>query len=218
MNAAHPAVIAALVLGAYLLGSVSWSTVIVRALSGLDIRTVGSGNAGASNVLRSAGGKPAALVLFLDIAKGAIAVLFARFVQAAPPVVGAVAFAVVLGHVFPLFFGFRGGKGVATAAGSLGALAPVALLLGLVVFLAVVAWKRYVSLGSMVTAALFPALAWLGQRLGWGNPEDPWLVISSAAIGAVVLVKHRRNWWRLRRGLEPRLGERAAGSSGVGAR
>lgn len=217
MSATHPAAVAALILGAYLVGSVSWSTVIVRALSGLDIRTLGSGNAGASNVLRSAGGRPAALVLFLDVAKGVIAVLFARFVQAAPPVVGAVALAVVLGHVFPLFFGFRGGKGVATAAGALGALAPLALVLALLVFFAVVTWKRYVSLGSMVTAALFPVFAWLGQRLGGEDAADPWVVVASAAIAAVVLLKHRRNWQRLRRGTEPRLGERA-GPSGLGAK
>jgi glycerol-3-phosphate acyltransferase PlsY len=96
--------------------------------------------------------------------------------------------------------------------------ASLAMVLGLLVFLAVVAWKRYISLGSMVTAALFPVLAWLVQQLGWAAPAGPWLEISSAAIAAVVLIRHRHNWRRLRRGLEPRLGDRAAGPSGLGAR
>jgi glycerol-3-phosphate acyltransferase PlsY len=195
--------------GAYLLGSVSWSTVIVRAVQGLDIRTVGSGNAGASNVLRAAGRKPAAFVLLLDVAKGAAAVLASRALAAAPPVVAGTAVAVVLGHVYPVFFGFRGGKGVATAAGSLGALAPIAMLLGLAVFVLVVAWKRYISLGSMVTVALFPFLVGLGEWAGWGTAGRPWPMVAAAAIAVLVIVKHRANLRRLARGTEPHLGERA---------
>jgi glycerol-3-phosphate acyltransferase PlsY len=208
-----------LVVGSYLLGSVSWSTVIVRALRGFDIRTLGSGNAGATNVLRSAGRKPAVFVLLLDLAKGAVAVLTSRALAAPPSVVAGAAFAVVLGHVFPLFFGFRGGKGVATAAGALGALAPLALVLALMLFTGVVAWKRYVSLGSMVTAACFPALAWLGAGLDRSALQGPWLLAASTAIAALVLLKHRGNLRRLLRAAEPRLGERppaAGGSDGRG--
>jgi glycerol-3-phosphate acyltransferase PlsY len=202
---------AAVVVGAYLLGSVSWSYLVVKAREGKDVRTVGSGNAGATNVLRAAGKGPAVIVLLLDVTKGVLAVMVARILQAAPPVVGAAAVAVVLGHVFPVFLGFRGGKGVATSAGALGALAPAALLVALLVFAAVVAWKRYVSLGSMVAAASMPLLAWIGQRLGWIAGDDPWTIAASAAIALIVIGKHRSNLRRLWQGVEPRLGERRVG-------
>lgn len=198
-------------LGAYLLGSISFSYLVVKVKEGKDVRTVGSGNAGATNVMRAAGRGPAILALLLDIAKGVTAVTVARALGAALPVVGGAALAVVLGHVFPIFFGFRGGKGVATSAGALGALAPVAMLLSLLVFLAVVLWKRYVSLGSMAAAAVFPLMAWTGHRLGWVEHGDPWVLISSSGIALLILVKHRSNLERLRQGIEPRLGERRTG-------
>jgi acyl phosphate:glycerol-3-phosphate acyltransferase len=182
----------------------------VRLLQGRDVRTVGSGNAGATNVLRASGLGAAVLALVLDLAKGLAAVLGTRLLEAPPPVVGGAAFAVVLGHVFPIFLGFRGGKGVATAAGALGALEPTAMLATLAVFMAVVAWKRYVSLGSIVAALVFPLLAWAGHRLGWIPDVTPSAVIASAAIAALVLFRHRSNLMRLRRGAEPRLGEKAA--------
>ena len=194
-----PSLAATLVAGAYLLGSVSWSVVIVKLLQGLDVRTVGSGNAGATNVLRAAGKKAGAAVLALDVAKGITAVAVPRALDAPPAVVSGAAVAVVVGHVFPVFFGFRGGKGVATALGALGTLVPSAMALGLVVFLAVVAWKRYVSLGSVVTAALFPFLIWMTYR-------EPWLMVASGAIAILIITKHSRNLQRLRRGTEPQLG------------
>ena len=194
-----PSLAATLVAGAYLLGSVSWSVVIVKLLQGLDVRTVGSGNAGATNVLRAAGKKAGAAVLVLDVAKGVTAVAVPRALDAPPAVVSGAAVAVVVGHIFPVFFGFRGGKGVATALGSLGTLAPSAMALGLVVFLAVVAWKRYVSLGSVVTAAIFPFLVWMTYR-------EPWLMVASGAIAILIVTKHSRNLQRLRKGTEPRLG------------
>lgn len=206
-----PGIAVAVVLGAYLLGSISFSYLIVKAKEGKDVRTVGSGNAGATNVLRASGKKPAMLVLVLDIAKGVLAVVAARELAAPPSVVGAAAVAVVLGHVFPVFLGFRGGKGVATSAGVMGALAPAAMLFTLLVFLAVVAWKRYVSLGSMVAAAVFPLLAWACQRLGWVRHEDSWLIAGSAAIALIIIVKHWTNVQRLLQGAEPRLGEKKAG-------
>lgn len=202
----RPGVALALVFGSYLLGSVSFSVLIVRILQGLDVRTVGSGNAGATNVLRAAGKGPAILALVLDIAKGVTAVVVPRLFSAPPAVVGAAAVAVVLGHVFPLFFGLRGGKGVATAAGALGALSPWAMLIGLLVFLAVVSWKRYVSLGSIVTAATFPLWLYVVQRLGLGEFGGGWWMLASAAIAILVVFKHRANLRRLRAGREPRLG------------
>ncbi|HEY7214438.1 MAG TPA: glycerol-3-phosphate 1-O-acyltransferase PlsY [Thermoanaerobaculia bacterium] len=203
-----PGFAAAVVAGAYLLGSVSFSVLIVRLLQGLDVRTVGSGNAGATNVLRAAGRKAGAIVLALDVAKGVTAVAVPRALDAPPSVVGGAAVAVVIGHVFPVFFGFRGGKGVATSAGALGTLAPAAMALGLVVFVVMVTWKRYVSLGSIVTAALMPLLVVLCQRLGWVKGGDTWLVVPTAAIALIVIAGHARNLRRLRQGTEPRLGER----------
>jgi glycerol-3-phosphate acyltransferase PlsY len=203
-----PATALALVAGAYLLGSVSFSVVLVKVLHGLDVRTVGSGNAGATNAMRAAGKGAGAAVLALDVIKGVTAVAVPRALEAPLSVVGSAAVAVVLGHVFPIFFGFRGGKGVATSAGALGMLAPAAMALGLLIFAAVLFWKRYVSLASIVTAALFPFLVALGARLGWTVYGGPWLVLSAAGIGLHIVFKHRRNLQRLWRGTEPRLGER----------
>jgi acyl phosphate:glycerol-3-phosphate acyltransferase len=203
-----PGYAAAVVAGAYLLGSVSFSVLIVRLLQGLDVRTVGSGNAGATNVLRAAGRKAGAVVLALDVAKGVTAVAVPRALDAPPSVVGGAAVAVVLGHVFPVFFGFRGGKGVATSAGALGTLAPAAMALGFVVFAVVVLWKRYVSLGSIVTAALMPLLVGLTLGLGWVKSGGTWLVLPSSAIALIIIARHARNLRRLRQGTEPRLGER----------
>ena len=211
-----PGLAVALVAGAYLLGSVSFSVVLVRLIQGLDVRTVGSGNAGATNVLRAAGKGAGAVVLALDVAKGVTAVAVPRALEAPPAVVGGAAVAVVLGHVYPVFFGFRGGKGVATTAGALGTLAPAAMALGLVVFTAVLLWKRYVSLASIVTAALFPLLVGLGARLGWPEYGGPWLVLAAVAIALLIVGKHQRNLRRLWRGTEPRLGERARAAGGIG--
>lgn len=198
------------VIAAYLLGSVSFSYLVVKLKEGQDVRTVGSGNAGATNVLRAAGRGPAALALGLDLFKGVAAVVGTRYLDAPSAVVGGAAFAVVLGHVFPVFLGFRGGKGVATAAGALGALEPVTMLGALVVFLMVVVWKRYVSLGSIAASAVFPLLVAIGYLSGQVTPADPWMVISSAAIALLILFRHRTNLARLRRGTEPRLGEKVA--------
>ncbi|REJ77103.1 MAG: glycerol-3-phosphate 1-O-acyltransferase [Acidobacteria bacterium] len=199
---------AAAVLAAYLLGSVSFSYLIVRLLRGVDIRTVGSGNAGATNVLRVAGTPAGICALVLDIGKGVAAVVVARLLDVGPVVIAAVGVAAVLGHMYPVFFGLRGGKGVATAAGTLGSLAPLATLASLVVFLLVVAWKRYVSLGSIVVAATCPAFMVLLPTLR-GRPVAWPLVAGAVAIGLLVTWKHRANIGRLLRGEEKRLGERA---------
>lgn len=210
----HPGLAAAVLVGAYLLGSVSFSYLIVKLLRGKDVRTVGSGNAGATNVMRAAGKAPGIAALVLDLAKGVAAVLAARALAPPPAVVGGAAVAVVVGHIFPVYLGFRGGKGVATAAGAMGALDPGALALSLLVFLVLVAWKRYVSLGSIAAAAAFPLFVWLLSRRA-GEPADPWLLAAAVLIAALVLFKHRGNLARLRAGTEARLGERRAVSSGV---
>jgi glycerol-3-phosphate acyltransferase PlsY len=203
-----PLVATAWIIGSYLLGSISWSYLIVRFLQGSDIRTVGSGNAGATNVMRTAGKAAGAGALVLDVGKGLGAVLGARALGASAPFVAGAAVAVVLGHVYPVFFGFRGGKGVATAAGALGALAPWALVGAVVVFILVVASSRYVSLGSVLAAVLLPVLIAVAGEFGRGSAEGRWGVAAAAAIAVIVVVRHRANLLRLRQGTERRLGRR----------
>ena len=195
---------------AYLLGSIPFSWLIVKLRAGKDVRTVGSGNVGATNAMRAAGKAAGVAALLLDIAKGVAAVLIARRLGAPPALVGAAAFFVMLGHCYPVWLGFQGGKGVATSAGAMGALAPPAMALTLLVFLATVAWKRYVSLGSIAAAGSFPVFVFTTQRLGWED-RDPWLLVAAALIGLFIIWKHRSNLERIRRGIEPRLGERRAG-------
>ena len=191
---------ALLVVAGYLIGSLSFALLLVRWRTGTDIRTEGSGNAGATNVLRAHGKKLALLVALLDVAKGAAAVLLMRLVTADPRWAAAAGFAAILGHVFPVFYGFRGGKGVATAVGAFLALAPLALLVSLAVFVAVVAATRYVSLGSVVSMALLPPIA----GLLFHAPRA--VVTAAGATALLVLVKHLANLKRLARGEERRLG------------
>lgn len=193
---------AVLVLAGYLIGSISFAVLLVRAATGADIRAEGSGNAGATNVLRSHGRKLALLVALADIAKGAAAVLLMRFVTADPSWAAAAGFAAILGHVFPVFYGFRGGKGVATAVGAFLALAPLALLVCLAVFVAVVAVTRYVSLASLVSMTLLPAVAGLLFH------EPRAVVTAGSATALLVLFKHLANLRRLARGEERKLGKK----------
>ena len=200
---------AALIVGCYLLGSISWGYLIVRLRQGVDVRTVGSGNAGATNVLRASGLLPAIAVLALDIGKGAAAVAAARALGSPGPVVGGAAVAVVLGHIYPAYFGFRGGKGVATAAGAFLSLSPLPAALGLGVFVLVVAATRYVGLGSITSVGLLPPLVYLCGRVGWTAEAPEWLLMSAAAVAVVIVYKHRGNIRRLRTGEELKLGQRS---------
>lgn len=193
---------AVLVVVAYLLGSVSFAVLLVRAATGKDIRAEGSGNAGATNVLRAYGRKLALSVALLDVAKGAAAVALVRLVTADPFWAAAAGFAAILGHVFPVFYGFRGGKGVATAVGAFAVLAPLALLCSLAVFIALVAATRYVSLGSVVAMALLPPVA----RLLFHAPRA--VVTAAAATALLVLWKHLPNLKRLAHGEERKLGRK----------
>ena len=195
-----------LLAGSYLLGSISWSYLIVHASSGIDVRTVGSGNAGATNVLRASGLLPALAALALDVGKGAAAVVAARLLEAPGPVVGGAALAVVLGHVFPAYHGLRGGKGVATASGAFAGLAPLPAALAILAFLLITVTTRFVSLGSITGLSLFPALLYLCGRIGW-TPEPPtWLLASAVAITVLIVYKHHDNIRRLRHGTESKLG------------
>jgi glycerol-3-phosphate acyltransferase PlsY len=189
------------VVAAYLLGSISFAVLVVRKKTGQDIRAEGSGNAGATNVLRAHGNKLAIVVALLEVAKGAAAVFLARLVTADPRWTAAAGFAAVLGHVFPVFYSFRGGKGVATAVGAFAVLSPLALLACLGVFVAIVAATRYVSLGSVVSMAILPAVA--GGLFGAPLP----IVTAAAATAVLVIAKHLENLKRLARGTERKLGK-----------
>ncbi len=194
---------AALLVGVgYLLGSLSFAVLLVRRRTGRDIRTEGSGNAGATNVLRAHGKGLALAVAALDVAKGAAAVLLVRLVTADPRYGAAAGFAAILGHVFPIFYGFRGGKGVATAVGAFLALAPLATLVCVAVFVAIVAATRFVSLGSVVAIVLLPPVAG-----GLFHAPTP-VVMAAAATAILVVLKHRENLRRLASGTERRLGQK----------
>ncbi len=206
-----------LVLSAYLLGSISFSLLIVRALRGFDLRDHGSGNAGASNVLRLAGKGPAVVVVLLDVAKGVVPIQVARALEAPGAVLGAAAVAAVVGHIFPLFHGFRGGKGVATVTGALGSLALIPAGLALGVFSVLIAATRYISVASVVTVACFPLLLYLRGLLGWAPPPPGWLMISAIIIAALVAAKHSGNFRRLAAGTENRLGNARGTGAGTGA-
>jgi len=191
---------ALLVVAGYLLGSLSFALLLVRWRTGTDIRKEGSGNAGATNVLRAHGKALGLAVALLDVAKGAAAVLLVRLVTADPRYAAAAGFAAILGHVFPLYSGFRGGKGVATAVGAFLVLAPLGTLACLAVFVAVVAATRYVSLGSVVAIVLLPPAAGLLSKA----PRA--VVVAAAATALLVVFKHIENLKRLARGEERKFG------------
>jgi acyl phosphate:glycerol-3-phosphate acyltransferase len=191
-----------LVLAGYLLGSISFAVLAVRWRTGKDIRQEGSGNAGATNVLRAHGKALAIAVALADVGKGAAAVLLARMFTADPRTASAAGLAAIVGHVFPLFYGFRGGKGVATAVGAFLALSTLATLVCLAVFVLVVATTRYVSAGSVVAICLLPPVA----GLLFHAPKP--VVLSAAGAALLVVVKHLENLKRLARGEERRLGSK----------
>ena len=193
----------ALVLIAYLVGSIACAILVCRAMGLPDPRGEGSGNPGATNVLRIGGKGPAALTLCGDVLKGALPVVLASYLSHSPAVVALAALAAFLGHLYPLYFRFQGGKGMATALGAIAALAwPVACVM-CAIWLAVAAATRYSSLGSMAAAVGAPVAAlWLAP-----HPANPAVL---AAIAALLLWRHRGNIQRLVRGTESRIGRRAA--------
>ncbi len=201
--------------GAYLIGSIPFSYLLVRWLAGRDLRTSGSGNAGATNALRIAGKKAGAIALLCDVGKGAAAVAGARLLGAGAGLAAAAAFAVVFGHVFPIFLGGRGGKGVASSAGAMAVLTPAALGLAALLFLAVVARTRYVSLGSLTASLALPLLVVLCERLGWQRSEGPWHATAAAGLALLVFATHRGNLRRLLGGDERRIGGPSGGARGA---
>jgi acyl phosphate:glycerol-3-phosphate acyltransferase len=188
--------IAAVVVG-YLLGSIPFAVFVAR-MRGIDPRRAGSGNPGATNVLRTAGAGAGVAVAVLDIAKGAASVLAAERFHGGETAAAAAGVAAVVGHVFPVWLQFRGGKGIATACGAFLVLAPLATVLAASVFF-VVSWStRYVSLGSILAAAALPSIAYVAHGSGT-------VLTAAFAIAALVLLRHKDNMARLLTGVEPRL-------------
>jgi glycerol-3-phosphate acyltransferase PlsY len=194
---------------AYLLGSIPFGYLIVRKKVGADIRETGSGGTGATNVSRRAGKAAGVFTLVLDALKGAVAVEWAVVLAGsslhAEWIVTAAAIAVIVGHIFPVWLKFRGGKGVATGVGVFLMLAPIALLFAGVVFLAIVMFTRYVSLGSTVAAATIPLFVWL-QSVFVTPVADLRPLLTAAIAGAALIVfAHRGNIGRLAHGTEAQI-------------
>ena len=195
----------AVVLLSYLLGSVPFSYLVARR-GGVDVRQVGSGNVGATNVLRSVG-KGAGLAAFaLDFLKGLTASGLARYLAPDGSLPAVAAVSAVIGHMYPVWLRFRGGKGVATGAGAFLPLAPLPTAAGLAAFALVLAATRYASLASIVGTVTLAGLAFL---LGYPGP----VARAAAAIGLLVLWKHRGNLERLARGTESRVGSKTRGAA-----
>jgi glycerol-3-phosphate acyltransferase PlsY len=200
-----------IVTAAYLLGSIPTGYLLVRFFLKQDIRTVGSGNIGATNVLRAGSKGLGAATFLLDVLKGASAVwmgaLLATALAIPAPqrdIEGLAALCAVLGHMFPVWLGFQGGKGVATGFGVFLVAAPVAALAAIAVFAVVLALSRYVSLASILGSASFPVFAWFLDP----NSRSVFFFCVMVGVASLVIVKHRQNIRRLLAGTESRLGTR----------
>ncbi len=195
--ATSPALFALVALAGYLMGSVPFGVLMARAFGLGDLRKLGSGNIGATNVLRTGNRTAAALTLGLDAAKGAAAVMIARAAGLAEEAAALAGLAAFLGHLFPVWIGFRGGKGFATFLGTLLALAPLAGVAACATWLVTAAVFRISSLAALVVAALAPL-----YMLALGEAGT----LVTALMAALVYVRHRDNIARLRAGTEPRIG------------
>ena len=181
---------------AYLLGAIPFGYLLVRWKTGGDVRAKGSGNIGATNVMRTTGRVAGIATLLLDIAKGYAAVWVAGRLTGHDTVwMSWAALAVVAGHAYPVFLRFQGGKAVASFVGAFLCLTPWALAVEVIVFVAVVAWTRHISMGSIVGAATFPLAVWLVTKM-------PVPALAAAIGGAFIIYRHSNNIKRLRAGTE----------------
>jgi len=188
-----------LLIFAYLSGSIPTGVILAKAFSNVDPRTQGSKNIGATNIYRTAGKKLGVITLLGDILKGLIPVVIARGALESHFWIGAVALAAFLGHLYPIFLKFKGGKGIATGLGAFLALAPLSAILSLLVFLAAVYKWRYISLGSLTATAAFPIF------LALLNPH-PIYIPFAVIIGVLIFYRHRENIERLLGGRESKFG------------
>lgn len=193
---------AAFIILGYLIGSIPFALLLARRWGTADLRAIGSGNLGAANVMRASGVKAGVTVAILDVAKGAVSVALAeRFSDsaAAPAIAG---LAAIVGHIYPLWLRFRGGKGVATACGVFAVLTPPVVPPLLAIFLASVWLTKYVSLGSLLATLALPPIAY-----AVGSPAAA--VAAAAGATTLIVFRHRSNLARLRTGTERRIGARA---------
>ena len=191
----------AAILLAYALGSIPFALLLARRFGAHDLRRVGSGNLGAANVLRASGVKAGIVVALLDIMKGALSVTLARYLSDQPAAPAAAGLAAIVGHIYPVWLRFRGGKGVATACGVFSVLTPMALAPTLTIF-ALTVWRtRYISLGSVLALLAVPPISYLT-----GSP-GPTVAVGVGAA-ALITFRHRSNLARVRRGAERRIGAR----------
>jgi acyl phosphate:glycerol-3-phosphate acyltransferase len=199
------------ILIAYLIGSIPVGIILAK-MKGADPRKVGSGNIGATNVMRAAGKKLGILTLVGDILKGLVPTLAAIYYRQPYPLIAAVGLATFLGHLFPLYLKFRGGKGVATALGVYLVLSPLAILINVIIFILVLLKWHYVSLGSLIGTGLVPV-----TLIALKAPAE--YVYLSLIIGVLIFVKHKDNIKRLMKGTENRMGVKhdPGHASGTGA-
>lgn len=201
-NFAHLVIVLIAALLSYLIGSIPFGLLYARVLGGLDVRSVGSGNIGATNVLRAAGKKAAILTLLSDCAKGLVPALMASRMLDNPAAAALCGAAAVLGHNFPVFLGFKGGKGVATSLGVVLALTPWIGFACLLIWLgSAVLWK-YSSLAALVVFAAYPVILFARGR------EDQELQVLSLFLFAMIYYRHRENIKRLLSGEEPKIGQK----------
>ena len=186
---------------AYLLGSIPFALILARRWGASDLRLVGSGNLGAANVMRVSGVAAGVLVAALDMAKGAASVWLAERMSSGPALPAAAGFAAIIGHIYPVWLRFRGGKGVATACGVFAVLTPLALPPALAIFATVVWLTKYISLGSVLASLALPPLAY-----ALGSPAPA--VSAALAAATIIVFRHRSNVARLRTGTERRIGAR----------
>jgi glycerol-3-phosphate acyltransferase PlsY len=185
---------------AYILGAIPFGYVLVKWKTGADVRATGSGNIGATNVLRTTGTVAGVVTLLLDIAKGYAAVWIADVLTSHNPLwMSAAALAVMAGHAYPIFLGFQGGKAVASFVGAFLRLTPLPMLAVLLVLVVVVAWTRQISLGSILAAGTIPLAVWLILQ-----PPVP-IVVASLVAGIFIIYRHRGNIRRLQEGSEQTL-------------
>jgi glycerol-3-phosphate acyltransferase PlsY len=187
----------------YLLGSVSFSYIAGRIFGGIDIRTVGSGNAGATNVYRNLGLKPFLFASFFDILKGLVAVILTKSLFPENEILIILsAVAVIIGHNWPIFFGFKGGKGIASTIGVVIGLHPLSALIVIVTMALIVYITRYVSLGSLISTLLLPILFYLFMG------DKVYYIIFALVLTVMAWYRHRSNIKRLLNGTESKLGQK----------
>lgn len=190
------------VVAAYLIGGIPFGLILVKVMTGADVRESGSGNIGATNVLRTSGPLAGILTLVLDAAKAWFAVWLTAYLAGgahAPMAelwMSLAALAALAGHAWSVWIGFKGGKAVASFVGAYAFLAPLPLLAVVILFVVIVAWTRYLSLGSIIAAGLFPLACWMIMHPGWP------VLLSATGAAIIIIYRHRENITRIRAGEE----------------